>query len=180
MNTSTSFTHIPGSGPTTSIIEFAPKGASLLDFYRITPSVPNASELLTAEVVLGQLSKLKEDWDGYGALAVTPDACAHAQRFLTFSPQGMLVPDVSPTSNGTVSLEWLSNEGDAYLEIGRTRYSGHIQSGGKTVYLQGRLATLAEQNLATEQVLAVIKQLLYGASFSKSSTHSIPIYEPVL
>ena len=94
MSTSTSFTKLPGSGPTTSIIEFAPQRASLLDFYRITPSVPNASELLTAQVVLGQLSKLKEDWDGYGALAVTPDACAHAQRFLALSPQGMLVPEL--------------------------------------------------------------------------------------
>jgi hypothetical protein len=180
MSTSTSFTHIPGTGPTTSIIEFAPKSASLLDFYRITPSVPNTSELLSAQVVLGQLSKLKEDWDGYGALAVASDACAHAQRFIAFSPQGMLVPEVSPTSNGTVSLEWVSNEGDAYLEVGRTRYSGHIQSRGKTIYLQGQLATLVDQNLATEQVLAVIKQLLYGASFSKSATHSIPIHEPVL
>lgn len=180
MNASTSFTHIPGTGPTTSIVEFAPNGASLLDFYRIMPSVPNSSDLLSAQVLLEQLGQLKEDWDGYGGLAVAPDVCAHAQRFLAFSPQGMLVPEVNPTSNGTVSLEWASNVGDAYLEIGRTRYSGHIQSRGATTYLQGQLVTVVEQKLATEQVLAVIKQLLYGASFSKSSTDSIPIYEPAL
>lgn len=180
MSTSTSYTHIPGTGPTTSIIEFAPKSASMLDFYRIAPSVPNTSELMSAQVALEQLSHLKEDWDGYGALAVASDACAHAQRFLASPPQGMLVPEVSPTSNGTVSLEWASSEGNAYLEIGRTRYSGHIQSRGKTIYLQGQLANLVEQNIATEQVLAVIKQLLYGVSFSKSSTHSVPIYQPAL
>ncbi len=178
---STSTTLLPNPGPTTSIVEFAAQRAPHYDFYRLSVPVPNASGFSSAQAALEQIGRLKANWDGYGALAVASDACAHAQGFLAVPPLGMLVPEVNPTSNGTVSLEWSSSEGDAYLEIGRTRYSGHIQTQrGRTFYLEGRLTNPLEQNLATEQVLAVIKELVYGSSFSKSLTHTIQIIEPVV
>jgi len=88
----------------------------------------------------------------------------------------MTTPEITPTSNGTITFEWESSQGNALIEIGRTRYSGHIQpTHGQTFYLQGGLATGLDQQIATEQVLAVIKELLYAGYGSGSLPHSIQI-----
>jgi hypothetical protein len=134
---------------------------------------------ITAEpgtALLQEMAKLKKDWDGYGAIPITPDSCSHARRFLAATPQGMTTPEITPTSNGTITFEWESSQGNALIEIGRTRYSGHIQpTHGQTFYLQGGLATGLDQQIATEQVLAVIKELLYAGYGSGSLPHSIQI-----
>jgi hypothetical protein len=92
----------------------------------------------------------------------------------------MTAPEITPTSNGTITFEWTSSEGDALIEIGRTRYSGHIQpKHGQTFYLQGGLAVGPDQQVATEQVIAVIKELLYASLGSRSLTHSVQISKPV-
>jgi hypothetical protein len=139
------------------------------------------AEPTTAQVTLRELSQLKKDWDGYGALPITPDSCAHAQRFLAATPTGMTGPEITPTSNGTITFEWASSEGDALIEIGRTRYSGHIQPRhGQTFYLQGGLAAGPDQQSAMEQVLAVVRELLYAGFGSGSLTHSVQISKPAL
>lgn len=178
MSRSTNITQFPQIGVTTGIVEFAKPSLSYACL-RAVPALPVTAEPVTAQAILQELAKLKKDWDGYGALPVTPDSCAHAQRFLAVTPQGMTAPEITPTSNGTITFEWESSEGDAMLEIGRTRYSGHIQPKyGQTFYLQGGLATGVDQQLATEQVLAVIKELLYAGFGSGSLTHSIQITKP--
>ena len=179
MSRSTNITQFPQIGVTTSIVEFA--NPSLSCFYlRPLPALIVTSEPLAAQATLQELSKLKKDWDGYGALPITPDSCAHAQRLLAATPQGMTAPEITPTSNGTITFEWTSSEGDALIEIGRTRYSGHIQpKHGQTFYLQGGLAVGPDQQVATEQVIAVIKELLYASLGSRSLTHSVQISKPV-
>jgi hypothetical protein len=178
MSRFTSITQFPSIGITTSIVEFA-KPTSGYPCLWLMP-VPISTEPVTAQAVLQEIAKLKMDWDGYGALPVTPDSCSHAQRFLAATPQGMKAPEITPTSNGTITLEWESSEGNALIEIGRTRYSGHIQpKHGQTFYLQGGLATGLDQQIATErQVLAVIKELLYAGLGSWSVTHSIQVSTP--
>src|SRR5579859_5024873 len=102
---------------TTSIVQFADP-SSCYPLFRLALAT---SDPLSAQAALEDLGKLKDDWDGYGGLAVTPDSRAHAAKFLAFKPNGMLSPDIAPTSNGTITFEWESNDGDAMLEIGRTR-----------------------------------------------------------
>ena len=181
MSRFTSITQFPSIGDTTSIIGFAKPIPSYLSL-RLIPVLPITSEPVTAQTMLQELAKLKKDWDGYGALPVTPDSCLHAQRFLAATPQGMTAPEITPTSNGTITFEWESSEGNALIEIGRTRYSGHIQPRhGQTFYLQGGLATEPDQQIATEQqVLAVIKELLYAGFGPGSLTHSIQVTSPAL
>ena len=67
-----------------------------------------SAEPLAAEATLQELSRLKKDWDGYGVLPITPDSCAHAQLFLATAAQGMTAPEITPTSNGTITFEWAS------------------------------------------------------------------------
>jgi len=177
---SVNITQPPSIRGTTSIIELANEAESPYKFFGPVPLIPVTAEPLNGHALVQELSKLKEDWDGYGALPPTPESCAHLKAFLGIVPSGMPAPEMSPTSNGTIELEWQSGEGEAFLEIGRTRYSGHIQPrSDATIYFEGQLTTPFSE-LATEQVLAVIKQLLYGASASESFTRSIQITEPVL
>jgi hypothetical protein len=180
MSRSTNITQFPQLSVTTSIVEFAQPSLPYQCF-RAVPALPITAEPVNAQALLQELADLRRDWDGYGALPVTPDSCAHAQRFLAVAPQGMTAPEITPTSNGTITFEWESGEGDALLEIGRTRYSGHIQpKHGQTLYLQGGLATASDQQQATEQVLAVIKELLYAGFSTDSFTHSVQITKPTL
>ena len=172
-------------GPTTSIVEFARSSAPAYDLARLALRLSGTSQplaaqsALTAQIALEEFSKLKGDWDGYGALPLTPESCAHVQKFIAVAPQGMQAPEIAPTSNGTIALEWQSEQGEAFLEVGRTRYSGHIQPhNGGTIFVQGQLSAPIEENFATEQVLAVIKQLLYAASRSDSFENSIQVLEP--
>lgn len=178
MSRSANITQFPQLGVSTSIVEFAKPSLSYLC---LRPLLAVTAEPVAAQATLQELLKLKKDWDGYGALPITPDSCAHAQLFLATAPQEMKAPEITPTSNGTITFEWASPEGDALIEIGRTRYSGHIQpKHGQTYFLQGGLATGPEQQVATEQVLAVIKELLYAGFGSGSVTHSIQISKPSL
>lgn len=180
MSRSTNITQFPQIGVTTSIVEFAKPSPSYL-YLRPLPAPTVTAEPVAAQVKLQELSKLKKDWDGYGALPITLDSCAHAQRFLAATPRGMTGPEITPTSNGTITFEWASSEGAALIEIGRTRYSGHIEpKHGQTFYLQGGLAAGPDQQLATEQVLAVIKELLYAGFGSGFLTHSVQISKPAL
>jgi hypothetical protein len=41
--------------------------------------------------------------------------------------RGMPNPEVTPNPNGTISLEWESARGEAYLEYGKTRVSGFVR-----------------------------------------------------
>lgn len=180
MSRFTNITPFPQIGTTTSIVEFAKPNLSYLSLWPV-PAITISAEPLAAEATLQELSRLKKDWDGYGALPITPDSCAHAQRFLAATAPEMTAPEITPTSNGTITFEWASPEGDALIEIGRTRYSGHIQPRhGQTLFFQGGLATGPEQQLAREQVLAVIKELLYAGFGSGSITQSIQISKPSL
>jgi hypothetical protein len=180
MNRSTNLTLFPQGVITTSIVEFAKPSASF-QFLRTLPALPVTAEPTGAQAVLGQIAALKKDWNGYGALPVTAESCAHAQGFLAAVPQGMIAPEITPTSNGTITFEWESGDGDALVEIGKSRYSGHIQPrNGQTLYLQGALSAAADQRSAAEQLLAIIKELLYARYSAESITQSIQITKPSL
>jgi hypothetical protein len=175
MSRGTNITQFPYIGVTSSLIELARPNLAYA-YFRPLPLIPLSADPVNAEIVLQDLANLTSDWDGYGAIPVTPESCAHAQSFLALAPKGMSAPEITPTSNGTITFEWESVTGDALLEIGRTRYSGHIQpKTGQTFYLQGGLTTAEDQHLATEQVLALIKELLYAGFGKESFTHSVQI-----
>jgi len=158
----------------TSIVEIVAQDSSRYGFFRVPPRAITAQPA-TAQQTIEEFSKLEKNWDGYGALPVTAESRLFAQGFLAVAPTVMLSPEISPTSNGTIGLEWQSREGEAYLEIGRTRYSGHIQPrNGTTIYIEGQSARLGQEEIA------VITQLLYAASGAEAFTNSIQITEPTI
>lgn len=46
------------------------------------------------------------NWDGYGALAIAPEAFTHACRFLGALPLGIFAPTVGAEPDGHVTFEW--------------------------------------------------------------------------
>jgi len=132
----------------------------------------------TAELIIESIGNLQVGWDGYGATPVSSDVCANAKKFLFSSPSELSTPEITPTSSGTMNLEWTSNNADAYLEIGRTRYTGHIQSkNGETIYLDGSLTEQRSQDSGIRQALALISGLLHAKPTAPSLAQSIQVTE---
>lgn len=117
-----------------------------------------------AESAIDLIGDLASGWNGYGAIPISPMVCMNAKRFLRNSPSELHDPDITPTSNGTVNFEWTSNDADAYLDIGETRYTGHIQTkSGEIFYLDGILAEHGNHDPSgIQQALALISGLLHA------------------
>lgn len=69
----------------------------------------------------------QENWDGYGALAITKEIKGNALSMLARFETTVAAPEVTPNPNGTISLVWETSKGYGHLEIGRTRYSFYVQ-----------------------------------------------------
>jgi hypothetical protein len=69
------------------------------------------------------------NWDGYGALALTPDVIRNVKVFRELLQTG----NVDATLNGTICFY----TDDASLEIGKTRVSGYFKEDEKVVFFEG-------------------------------------------
>jgi hypothetical protein len=133
-----------------------------------TASVINACE--AAKVVVSTFQSLGPDWDGYGAVPISETARSNATRVLDIieaMPVSLPTPEISPNPNGTISMEWDTEDAEAYIEIGNTRFSGYIRSSDASpVYLQGDAARL------DQSVLVLIQESLFASSSSRSAAIS--------
>lgn len=97
---------------------------------------------------LDELSQLTDNWDGYGGAAIDPSALSQARRLLGAhirNTRDLGMPEITPTANGTVALEWQEASGDALVEIGATRISGFIKPrAGNAVLLGGQGENFSE------------------------------------
>lgn len=94
--------------------------------------------------VLEEYRALSANWDGHDADPISDAACSAARMFLVSLPSSLESPDLCPNPSGTISMEWESAQGQAQLELGRSKYSFYLrQKGGVTVYQKGetRLAS---------------------------------------
>jgi len=62
------------------------------------------------------LAALPENWDSYGAAKVSKAAISRAREIAALYPD-IGKPDVSPTPNGGVTLEWESGARELYITI---------------------------------------------------------------
>ncbi len=94
-------------------------------------SVHHDAEYQGLLVHIRSLKGLSENWDRYGAEAVSGKVVSHTLSIISSinDPQfhGLPLPEISPETNGTISMSWESNKGEAYLEVGQTRCAGYIQ-----------------------------------------------------
>ena len=87
-----------------------------------------ASELTKIKTQLREFAALPMNWDGYGAQKISQEACDTIDSLMDMIQRcSMSLPSVTPKVAGTIAVEWQTSLGDAYLEIGKTRYSGYIE-----------------------------------------------------
>jgi hypothetical protein len=97
---------------------------------------------------LNAFSRLDDNWDGYGGARISDQAIAHARSLLctqiyTYARLG--VPEITPTPNGTLVVEWQGSNGEAAVEIGNTRVSGVVKAEkAPTMCISGDTAQLSE------------------------------------
>lgn len=76
--------------------------------------------------VLSKIELLGEDWDGYGAAAPLPDAVRNAKLALWPLLDAGLYPEITPNTDGTISLEWEGSDFEAEVQIGTKRFSMYL------------------------------------------------------
>jgi hypothetical protein len=96
------------------------------------------AEFEAARTAVEQFAFAEANWDGYGALAISPDTKKNALAALSRLEATAPAPSVVPNSNGTISFEWETGQGIGNLEIGRTRFSFYVHSNaGGPILLDG-------------------------------------------
>ncbi len=115
----------------------------VVDYSYSLPFVSQPSVGIAALAIarVRSFSKLREGWDGYGATSIKSATIENAANFLDgiHLPPLLGTPFVAPHPNGTITFEWESPFGEAYLEIGQTRYSFYVKPiVGKAIFLEGK------------------------------------------
>ncbi len=100
------------------------------------------TEKANAVGAIGRLGLLEEDWDGYGATPITVEAQQNAITAIESFPEDLPMPEIDPNPNGTISFDWASPLGSAYLEMGNTRFSFYVKwHHGKPILANGMANT---------------------------------------
>ena len=134
----------------------------LLPFPKVDSDISNAISWMekTASIrALDTIASLPDNWDGYGASHIEKLTAENAHEALHNLTQILPAPDITPNPNGTISFEWETQSGLAYLEIGMTRYSLFIKPmSGKIIPVDGAasritrdLASLISSSLFPDQ-----------------------------
>lgn len=100
-----------------------------------------------------ELGLLEENWDGYGGLKINSrvvDNTVRALEMMAAANPVIVVPEISPTSSGTIALRWDTSEMEAVIEFGITRFSGYVQARHQpTVYLGGDATKFSYEDFAS-------------------------------
>jgi len=79
---------------------------------------------------------LEEDWDGYGASAISANAYNNACRFLEALPSTIPSPDIIPEPDGEIAFDWHKNrDWSVVVSVGSTdilSYAGLLGKDNKT------------------------------------------------
>lgn len=95
-------------------------------------------EIPIAEAKITGIASMESNWDGYGAIRISSETAKNTKNAIAILCSYAPIPDITPNTNGTISLEWETIEGFAHLEIGRTKYSFYIKPrAGKAILADG-------------------------------------------
>ena len=139
----------------------------------LTPVVvlPESESLLTQRSLaqkLAFLEKLKDNWDGHGSLAPSPEIIVHAREALALLQAGALArgvawvePHMSCNERGQVTLEWWKENRTLTL---------YVRSGNELDYLKAWGSDIAsemqEGGIEGLGDFIALSQWLYGVSDS--------------
>ncbi|WP_163618215.1 hypothetical protein [Microbacterium sp. B35-30] len=135
---------------------------------RLNPALRVETEL--AKQALEQLADLQDDWDGYGASAISKVVRLNAWEAFRHFESGGAIPEITPLPNGTIAFDWQANGVRGHFEIGRTRYSMYLTGvDGSTRYYNGsakNVSTDARDALANALADSVGDEASYAQSMT--------------
>lgn len=139
----------------------------------IALSLAQLDDLSPAWDLLAAMENLERNWDGYDADPIGFACISQARILLVALPPNTPPPDVTPNPNGTLTLDWETDDQALSLEIGATRFSSFWESKNGIETDEGRLeedipgsvvAALAELFPQTTSILPVHEWSLPDAS----------------
>lgn len=100
----------------------------------------------------------QENWDGYGAKAISQAACDRVRAFLDDLPIWMPAPDIVPEADGELAIEWdLAPNRIFSVSIGE---SGPLHFAGLFGHEKERHGVEAFDGKISEEILRYINELL--------------------
>jgi hypothetical protein len=164
---------LPNTGVTSALYQQGadspPAFAQFIAWPPVSRPAPASAELHIGNKVFDEIAALPEDWDGYGASRIPTKTTQAARAVLEQLLNHIPLPEITPNSNATISLEWDAARGVAHLELGADDYSFFLKrESGTPVYLQGRLKDLPADwlgQLILERLFAVRYEALIVGDF---------------
>ncbi len=93
---------------------------------KINYYTPIASDL-SGDLIkkISELSKLNENWDGYGAIAINQSVIVNSNKFIRKMPNAiksqLRKENITPTPYGTIVLDWRTKNLLVSVEIGSSK-----------------------------------------------------------
>jgi hypothetical protein len=143
---------------------------------KISASALNACE--NAKNTIRAFATLVENWDGYGAAAISDAVISNGVAIIDViegSPVNLPTPEISPNPNGTIALEWETPNGEAYIEIGNSRYGGYVSARHVPP-----LDFEGETGAFDSTIFSSIYEYLFAPHKLQSTISNIQIQEPKL
>jgi hypothetical protein len=129
------------------------KGATLESYGFVSLTRPTSISAVSREETIGQITgflNLRDGWDGYGGYSPSASVCEYARgvvaRLASEFPE-LPSPEISPTSNGTLTLSWEAHRGDACIEIGDDKFSAYIRYEDHFIPIKGLSSELGVEEL---------------------------------
>jgi hypothetical protein len=97
-----------------------PKGASTASSL-LTTYLDHTSGNPTLDALASYESLNEPNWDGYDAEPITRETLNYARRFIHIMPETFGTPDMAPSGDGSITLEWVPETGPIhklFLDIG--------------------------------------------------------------
>jgi hypothetical protein len=97
---------VVGTGTTSSLL------AAFLDETHNNPALEALASYDTFE---------KPNWDGHDAQPITKETLDYARRIIRFLPDTFGDPDIAPSADGSIGLEWVPDRGPLtklFMDIG--------------------------------------------------------------
>lgn len=103
-----------------TLMQCTPRGSAF------TLNQPN--DRTAAWALLAELARLVPNWDAYGGEPIGGACVANARALLDALPPDIPSPEVTPNPNGTLTLDWETEDQALSLELGATRFSSFWES----------------------------------------------------
>ncbi len=118
---------------------------------------------------LNEIKDLKDNWDGYDAIAIPTEIIHQASAFLDSCQHQNITKhlELYPNPHGTVSFRWETPNGEANIEIGLSDFSFYyIKANCEPIMETGHVRDITK-------LISIIKSALFETEISFAATTKI-------